>query len=60
MKPINLDKFPDNTAIIRYKENGVIGDWAIGADPKKDNEETMRDHLRKWRPNAEFIDCAIK
>jgi len=55
-----LKNYPRFTGIIRFRYAGKVYDWAIGAHPKRDNEATLRTHLAKWRPAAEFIECAIK
>lgn len=54
-----LDAYPVNTACIWYRENGELKSWFIGAC-EKDNLETMRAHLAKWRPGAEFAGFALK
>ena len=55
-----MDQYPDYTAVIRYKFNGKVRDWAIGAHPTRDNEETLRQHLLRCLPYAEFLDYGIK
>lgn len=56
-----IDDFPLGTAVIVYRDgSGVVKDWAIGADPEMDDEKSLRAHLAKHLPAAEFIDFAIK
>jgi len=40
---------------IFYRLNGVEKVWPIDAHPILDNEETLRAHLKRWLPQAEFI-----
>jgi hypothetical protein len=51
-------KYPVGSAVIRYRSNGVVYDWAVGIGGPN-NQETLKMHLAYWRPDAEFIDCAI-
>ncbi len=56
-----LIEYPANTACIQYRDgSGKVKDWFLGANPKHDNETTLRDHLRRSLPAAEFIGWAIK
>lgn len=41
--------------LIYYEEGGVKKSWAVSAMPGKDNDETLKTHLKKWKPNAEYI-----
>lgn len=61
LPPEILSDYPCGTACIRYRDKrGVMKDWFIGADWKKDNETTLRDHLKRHLSDAEFIGWAIK
>lgn len=55
-----LDNYPKNTACIRYVVKGRQNDWYIGALAEGDDEESLKAHLEKWYPSAEFIGWAIK
>jgi hypothetical protein len=56
-----LDDYEHGTACIHYRDgSGKVKDWYIGADPVKDNEETLRAHLHRYLPAAEFVGWAIK
>jgi hypothetical protein len=56
-----LNAFPKNTGAIRYSTlNGIIKDWFIGADKRRDNEETLRNHLLDNIPGATFLGWAKK
>jgi hypothetical protein len=56
-----LDEYPANTACIRYRDgSGKEKDWFIGAIAGIDNEETLKNHLHRHLPAAEFIGWAIK
>jgi hypothetical protein len=57
-----IKEYPTCTALIRYAVNGRIFDWSIGArpGPKGDNEQTLRKHLARHKPDAEFLSCEIK
>jgi len=55
-----LDAYPDHTAVIWFKDGNGVKDWFIGAEPETDNESTLREHLRRNLPAAEFLGCAIK
>ncbi len=52
-------RFEDGQAQIRYREDGVVREWGIGAAVGADNDDTLRAHLKRWRPNAEFMGCKI-
>ena len=54
-----LEKYPDDTAEIVYVLNGEQTVWYIGATAD-DDEASLRAHLQKWIPNAEFISSRIK
>ena len=61
--PYLLELYPRCTALIRYRRpDGSIRDWFVGAVPGKDNEETLRKHLRRFTKSkkVEFIGWAIK
>lgn len=45
----------DGVAIIIYRENGRAKSWSIGCDLDHDNEQTIRAHVKKWLPEAEFV-----
>ena len=51
--------YPDRIAIIQYRlrspKNGAYftEEWSIGCS-NEDNEKTIRAHLSKWKPKAEF------
>jgi len=51
--------YPKGTAIIRYSLAGEIKDWPIGAT-SKDDEQSLRQHLKKWMPEAVFVGWEIK
>lgn len=56
-----LNDYPSNTGCIRYRDgSGKVKDWFIGAIPGRDNEETLREHLKRHLPAAEFIGWVIK
>jgi len=57
-----LQDYPADTACIRYlkRDNFKILDWYIGAKKDLDNEYTLREHLQRHFPNAEFIGWALK
>jgi hypothetical protein len=51
-------KFPngrDGVAVIKYRENGEERTWGVGVLIGVDNESTMRTHLARWKPEAEFV-----
>ena len=63
MKPLTecIKEYPKETAIIRYldlKTHKII-DWAIVAHPKNDNEQSLRNHLKRHRPNTKFIEYIL-
>lgn len=45
---------------IRYRLNGVEHEWGIGCHAERDTEASMRAHLARWRPRAEFLGCQIR
>ena len=56
----SLNGYPNNTALIILREKDVVYEWAIAALPGKDNEATLKEHLRKVYPCATMIGWAIK
>ncbi len=56
-----LADYPPNTGCIRYRDgSGKLKDWFIAATVSQDTEDTLREHLRKNLPAAEFIGWVIK
>ena len=55
-----LKNYKAGTACIRYQIGGKIQNWFVSACYHTDTEESLREHLKKWLPNAEFIGWAIK
>jgi len=56
-----LRKYPEGTALIRYRiAQGEPRVWAVGALHGFDDAKTLRRHLRKWIPSAEFLGYATK
>ena len=55
-----LAPYPVNTAVISYRENGERKLWFIGAIKGLDNYESLKAHLAKVKPKAEFLWWAIK
>ena len=52
--------YPKDTAIIRYRaKDGYVENWAISAKLGKDDEQTLRTHLEKHKPEALFLDWRI-
>lgn len=49
----------DGVAEIRYREDGVIHTWSVGADAVHDTDDSMRAHLARWRPNAEYLGVRV-
>ena len=45
----------DGIAIIKF-----IRKWSIGCDLEKDNEESIKEHLKKHIPEAEFVSVEFK
>jgi len=41
---------------IFYLLNNEKKEWAIEAHPKKDNKITLKKHLKRWIPEAKFLD----
>ena len=40
---------------IIYFLNGEKKEWPIDAYPKRDNDETLKVHLKKWIPEAKYL-----
>ena len=55
-----LEPYPTNTAVISYREGGEQKLWFIGAMKGLDNYESLKAHLAKVKPDAEFLWWAIK
>jgi hypothetical protein len=55
-----IKEFPRGTGLMMYRYRGKILFWAVGVCPEKDSEQTLRDHLARYNPEAEFLGCAIK
>lgn len=55
-----LEAYPPGTGVIRYQDADGEHIWFVGAKCGIDNEETLRDHLAKWRPGAKFLEGAVK
>lgn len=56
-----LDSHGPMTGCIRYRNgSGRVKDWFVWAHPERDNEETLRAHLHRYLPAAEFIGWCIK
>lgn len=51
--------YPVNTALIRLRQEGKVFDWAVGAGPD-DDEASIRKHVGRWMPFAEFIGVAFR
>lgn len=50
------------TAVIYYRptyDSNIIVRWPIGCSATRDNQETIRTHLKRHRPQSEFIGCEI-
>lgn len=45
----------DGIATIMYRWKGDTRRWSIGCDMVQDNQETIRAHLARWIPGAEFV-----
>ena len=45
---------------IEFVQDGKTRFWNVGADSEKDNEETVREHLKAWKPTAEYVGFTIK
>jgi hypothetical protein len=41
--------------VIRYREGGHVQEWSVGADAIHDDHESMRAHLARWKPDAEYL-----
>jgi hypothetical protein len=52
-----LNGYPAATGWLLYKDGrkGVLSEWFIGADPKRDNQESLEAHLQKHFPGAVLI-----
>ena len=56
----------DGLAIIYYSQRehgfpeGRDKTWSIGCDLDQDNEETIREHLKRWIPDATFVRVEFK
>jgi hypothetical protein len=50
--------YPDGTGIIRYRKDGRMRDWPVGIC-REDNEESLKRHLKRWIPKAEFVACIL-
>ncbi len=56
-----LAAYPSMTACIQYRDGtGNLKNWFIAADPKRDDEETLRAHLHRHLPAAELVAWAVK
>lgn len=61
LPPSVLDAYKPDTACIHYRDgSGKVKDWFIGAKRGVDNEATLRAHLKRHLPAAEFVGWAIK
>lgn len=40
---------------IYYELDGETRRWGIGAHPEKDNEDSIREHLARWIPDAVYV-----
>jgi hypothetical protein len=45
----------DTRATIHYRRHGHDYTWCIGAHRMKDHPESLRAHLARWIPDAEFL-----
>ena len=55
-----LIDYPPSTACIRWRDGlGQVKDWFISASAK-DTEETLRAHLQRFIPGAEFVGWVFK
>ena len=56
-----LTDYPPGTAVIRYRNaRGWVVDWFVGAAEGVDNEQTLREHLAEWHPDAVFLDWMVQ
>ena len=56
-----LTEYPAKSGCILYRDgSGVLKTWVVGADPAQDDEASLREHLRRSLPAAEFVGFAIK
>lgn len=49
----------DGQAQIRYRERGVVTEWGVGCDAHNDDDASLAAHLKRWRPDAEFLGVCI-
>lgn len=54
-----LAGYGPNTAVIRYRQDGSVHDWAVGAHPHADTEKTLRAHLERVLPGSQLIAWAL-
>lgn len=50
----------DAVAIIYYRKDGRLYHWTIGAHATQDTIDSLKRHLDKWIPGAEFVDGRIE
>jgi hypothetical protein len=56
-----LSKYDEKTGVILYVDgSGKLKDWAVGAHPQIDDENTLKEHLKRNLPNAAFIGGMVK
>jgi len=55
-----LRSYPNRTACLKVGYKGKTELWFIGADPAKDNEKTLTDHLKLHFPDGKLIGYVIK
>ncbi len=55
-----LNSYPTRTACLEVSINGRTEKWFIGANPKKDNEKTLTEHLKIHSPKSKLIGWVIK
>lgn len=65
MRATTMPKYVDGIASIVFRmpddEPGCVRIWGIGCDAGGlDSPETLRKHLAKWIPKAEFVGVEIK
>jgi hypothetical protein len=49
----------DGQAQIRYRLDGAVREWGVGCDPVRDTDQTLKAHLVRWIPRAEFLGVCI-
>lgn len=55
-----LEPYPAGTAVICYRtEDGEERRWIVGAT-QRDNETTLRDHLKKLKPDCTYVGGQVK